>query len=225
MPYRRRVLTLVGAAAPILAALLLATPWDPAASAQPSARPAAGNLLGTGSAFIQMFTVGGTVSGGKLPGIDATLIPPDAKAKQRFDVSVSAVAGNDDYGLPDKRFGKVEVTLFAVDDRGDEKKVGSQSKKPAKSTGAAEIKFGKLKTPGSHFRVEVEFVGGSLAGGGGGLDGQRIDRALGRSPGRAGESTSGSDRLRRCYGARRGSMNDPVSSESRWHAVEKPEEK
>ncbi len=138
------------------------------ASARPAPEPraSAGSVKSTGFSAMQIYAINGTVAANKLPVVSALLYPPAAKANARFDVRVSAIVSDDNQDPPKKGFGKLEVTLYAVDRNGGEKKVATKRAKRKASTGSAAVAFTKMKAPGSHYRAEAKPVGGTVEGGG-----------------------------------------------------------
>ncbi len=158
----RRLVVAIAIGAGSIVAMHLALAQLSIAAPMPDSR-AAGNTRGTGSGFMQIYSVGGNVSGSKLPQLSADLVPPEASAKQRFDVDVAVSAAGDEFGVPNKLFGKLQVTLYAVDESGNEKKLGTKSDRPKKSEGVATVAFSKLRAPGSYFRISAKTIGGSVA--------------------------------------------------------------
>ncbi len=121
-----------------------------------------GSVKPTGAMAFQMYSVGGNVGAGRLPVVSLPLQPPAAKAAARFDVGVAALVLDEAFAPAKTGFGKVEVTLYAVDIDGGESKVATKKAKRKASTGVAEVEFRKVNSPPSSFRAEAKLVGGSV---------------------------------------------------------------
>ncbi len=136
----------------------------------PSPQPRAATVASAAAMTVGGYRVQGTVGGGKLPIWSAELYPDfgagaRARSLATVDLQIGILALTDELAPATNLFNSATATVYSVDGKGKEKKIGRKSGKAVKDDGGATIVFQKVKMPGSHYRVEVSTSGGTVNGG------------------------------------------------------------
>lgn len=119
----------------------------------------------TGASQMHLYAIRGSVSAKKIPKWSAELDPVTLRGSPsgKYHVTVSAFATDGDNEPAKKVFAKVEVTLYAIDKKGKQKKLGKKQATANDDDGGAQVEFNGAKRPGSHYRVAVKVIGGKVS--------------------------------------------------------------
>ncbi len=120
-----------------------------------------------GTITMEGFQVKGTVPGSKLPEWSRAAYPDLAtrrasRSAANHDIVVAVLVLDDDLNPAADAFATAKATVYSVDRKGKKKKLASKTGAATQDEGGAVIPFSRLKTPASHYLVEVQTAKGKV---------------------------------------------------------------